>query len=185
MLVDFWTYTCINCIRTLPHLVAWDKAYRDAGLTIVGVHSPEFAFERKASNVERAIGQNHIEYPVANDPEMATWTAWSNQYWPAKYLIDAKGHVRYAHFGEGEYEETEAAIRELLREAGSEKLGAEAKPDRTYDPALKVTPETYLGAARAERFLPEAPRAGAGVYTAVRGGVAREPLLARRHLEGR
>ena len=130
MLIDFWTYTCINCIRTLPHLVAWDKAYRDAGLTIVGVHSPEFAFERKASNVERAIGQNHIEYPVANDPEMATWTAWSNQYWPAKYLIDARGHVRYAHFGEGDYEETEAAIRELLREAGSGAARRRGQADR-------------------------------------------------------
>ena len=119
VLIDFWTYTCINCIRTLPHLVAWDHAYRDAGLTIVGVHAPEFAFERKASNVERAIEQNGIRYPVAQDNEMATWNAWGNQYWPAKYLIDARGHVRYVHFGEGDYEETEAAIRALLREPGA------------------------------------------------------------------
>ena len=91
VLIDFWTYTCINCIRTLPHLVAWDKAYRDAGLTIVGVHSPEFSFEKKASNVARALEQNGIHYPVAQDNELATWNAWSNQYWPAKYLIDATG----------------------------------------------------------------------------------------------
>src|SRR3954451_672883 len=98
VLVDFWTYTCINCLRTLPHLTAWDKTYRDAGLTIVGVHSPEFGFEKKASNVEAAIKQNHIESPVAQDNEMATWNAWSNQYWPAEYLIDARGHVRHASF---------------------------------------------------------------------------------------
>ena len=118
VLIDFWTYTCINCIRTLPHLVAWDKAYRDAGLTIVGVHAPEFAFEKKASNVERAISQNGIRYPVAQDNAMATWDAWGNQYWPAKYLIDQRGHVRYVHFGEGDYEETEEAIRSLLARAG-------------------------------------------------------------------
>ena len=119
VLIDFWTYTCINCIRTLPHLVAWDKAYRDAGLTIVGVHAPEFAFEKKASNVARAIEQNGIRYPVAQDNEMATWDAWGNQYWPAKYLIDQRGHVRYVHFGEGDYEETEQAIRSLLAEPGA------------------------------------------------------------------
>ena len=115
MLVDFWTYTCINCIRTLPYLVAWDKAYRDKGLTIVGVHSPEFTFERNAANVARALKQNGITYPVAQDNELATWSAWGNQYWPAKYLIDAKGHVRYAHFGEGEYDKTESAIRAAAR----------------------------------------------------------------------
>jgi cytochrome c biogenesis protein CcdA/thiol-disulfide isomerase/thioredoxin len=164
VLVDFWTYTCINCIRTLPHLVAWDKAYRDAGLTIVGVHSPEFSFEKKASNVARALKQNGIEYPVAQDNELATWTAWSNQYWPAKYLIDAKGHVRYTHFGEGEYEKTEAAIRALLAEAGG-KPGAMSQADREYDPSAEATPETYLGAERAERFLPGIQRLGASTYT--------------------
>jgi thiol-disulfide isomerase/thioredoxin len=148
VLIDFWTYTCINCIRTLPHLVEWDRAYRDAGLTIVGVHSPEFTFERKAANVERAIRQNGIRYPVAQDNRMATWNAWGNQYWPAKYLIDARGNVRYAHFGEGDYDETEAAIRALLREPG-----AMAAPAREYETAEQRTPETYLGALRAERFM--------------------------------
>ena len=160
VLIDFWTYTCINCIRTLPHLVEWDRAYRDAGLTIVGVHSPEFTFERKASNVERAIEQNGIRYPVAQDNEMATWNAWSNQYWPAKYLIDARGNVRYAHFGEGDYEQTEAAIRALLREPG-----AMAGPARTYETAEQRTPETYLGSARAERFLPGRIVSGRATYT--------------------
>jgi thiol-disulfide isomerase/thioredoxin len=161
VLVDFWTYTCINCIRTLPYLVAWDKAYRDKGLTIVGVHSPEFTFERKAPNVEQAIRQNGIEYPVAQDNAMATWTAWGNQYWPAKYLIDAQGHVRYAHFGEGDYDKTEAAIRQLLKEPGA----MAGKPSQTYDPARQATPETYLGSARAEGFT-QAPRDGTRDYTA-------------------
>jgi len=164
VLVDFWTYTCINCIRTLPYLVAWDKAYRDKGLTIVGVHSPEFTFERNAANVARALKQNGITYPVAQDNELATWSAWGNQYWPAKYLIDAKGHVRYAHFGEGDDDKTEAAIRSLLVEAG-DKPGAESKPDREYDPSAEATPETYLGAERAERFLPGVQQVGTATYT--------------------
>ena len=127
VLVDFWTYTCINCIRTLPYLRAWDGRYRRRGLTIVGVHTPEFAFERDADNVERAIAQNQLRYPVAQDNEFATWNAWGNQYWPAKYLIDARGRVRYAHFGEGAYDETESAIRALLAEAGAARLGAPAR----------------------------------------------------------
>ncbi len=164
VLIDFWTYTCINCIRTLPHLVAWDKAYRDDGLTIVGVHSPEFSFEKKASNVARALKQNGIEYPVAQDNELATWNAWSNQYWPAKYLIDAKGHVRYVHFGEGDDDKTEAAIRSLLVEAG-DTPGAESEPEDSYDPSAQATPETYLGAERAERFLPGLQQLGSATYT--------------------
>jgi cytochrome c biogenesis protein CcdA/thiol-disulfide isomerase/thioredoxin len=164
VLIDFWTYTCINCIRTLPHLVAWDKAYRDAGLTIVGVHAPEFSFEKKASNVEAALKQNGISYPVAQDNQLATWNAWGNQYWPAKYLIDAKGHVRYTHFGEGEYDKTEAAIRALLVEAG-DKPGALSEADREYDPSAEATPETYLGAERAERFLPGIQQLGTATYT--------------------
>src|SRR5918996_1611180 len=123
VLIDFWTYTCINCIRTLPYLRAWDGSYRDDGLTIVGVHTPEFAFEREADNVREAIAANRLRYPVAQDNEFATWSAWGNQYWPSKYLIDDRGRVRYAHFGEGAYEETEAAIRALLAEAGRDRLG--------------------------------------------------------------
>jgi cytochrome c biogenesis protein CcdA/thiol-disulfide isomerase/thioredoxin len=166
VLIDFWTYTCINCIRTLPYLRAWDGRYRDNGLTIVGVHTPEFAFEREADNVREAIAANRLRYPVAQDNEYATWSAWGNQYWPAKYLIDARGRVRYAHFGEGAYEETEAAIRALLAEAGRDRLGpmAEAKVE-TADPEL-VTPETYLGHERAEGFVPGPPRPGYGVYEA-------------------
>jgi cytochrome c biogenesis protein CcdA/thiol-disulfide isomerase/thioredoxin len=165
VLVDFWTYTCINCIRTFPHLKAWDAKYRPKGLTIVGVHSPEFGFEKKASNVARAIEQNGIRYPVAQDNDLATWSAWSNQYWPAEYLIDAQGNVRYAHFGEGDTDKTEAAIRALLEDAGAKALGGDAKPDKEYDPSARATPETYLGADRAERFLPGAPRPGTAVYT--------------------
>ena len=114
VLVDFWTYTCINCLRTLPHLEAWDAAYREKGLVIVGVHTPEFAFEHSASNVEAAIRRLGVHYPVPLDNEYATWDAYSNQYWPAEYLVDRSGHVRHVHFGEGEYDQTEALIRRLL-----------------------------------------------------------------------
>jgi cytochrome c biogenesis protein CcdA/thiol-disulfide isomerase/thioredoxin len=152
VLVDFWTYSCINCIRTFPYLKAWDARYRKDGLTIVGVHTPEFPFEREAGNVEAAIDENQIRYPVAQDNEQATWNAYGNQYWPAEYFIDARGRVRYAHFGEGEYEEKEKVIRELLAEAG-EKVGAKETSVRAAAPSATVTtPETYLGAARAERF---------------------------------
>jgi cytochrome c biogenesis protein CcdA/thiol-disulfide isomerase/thioredoxin len=152
VLIDFWTYTCINCLRTLPHLRAWDDRYRAAGLTIVGVHTPEFAFERRESNVRDAIAANRLRYPVALDNEYGTWSAWSNQYWPAKYLIDARGHVRYWHFGEGDYEETERAIRALLAEAGREP-GASAGegPGEQAAPGV-TTPETYLGFERAHGF---------------------------------
>ena len=160
VLVDFWTYTCINCLRTLPYLKAWDERYRAKGLTIVGVHTPEFAFERKASNVRAAIGRQNIRYPVVQDNEYGTWNAFANQYWPAKYLIDARGRVRYVHFGEGEYEETEAAIRALLREAGDGRLGATARPrGRIESVGHRATPETYLGTARAQSFSPIGPRA--------------------------
>jgi cytochrome c biogenesis protein CcdA/thiol-disulfide isomerase/thioredoxin len=167
VLVDFWTYTCINCIRTLPYLRAWDARYRAAGLTIVGVHTPEFAFEREAGNVERAIEQNRLRYPVAQDNGYATWSAWGNQYWPAKYLIDARGRVRYAHFGEGAYERTEAAIRALLAEAGASRLGPMARARAETPSAKLATPETYLGYERAEGFLPGPPRPGVGRYPGV------------------
>jgi cytochrome c biogenesis protein CcdA/thiol-disulfide isomerase/thioredoxin len=152
VLVDFWTYTCINCIRTLPYVTAWDERYRNEGLTVVGVHAPEFPFEREAGNVADAIAQNGIHYPVAQDNEYGTWNAYGNQYWPAKYLIDAQGRVRYSHFGEGEYGETEAAIRELLAEAGH-RPGARAEAHaETASPGV-TTPESYLGASRALRFV--------------------------------
>jgi thiol-disulfide isomerase/thioredoxin len=158
VLVDFWTYTCINCLRTLPHLKAWDLAYRKDGLTIVGVHSPEFTFERDAGNVAAAIRRDGIRYPVAQDNKLATWDAYGNQYWPAEYLIDARGHVRHVQFGEGDYDKTEAAIRTLLRDAGAQRLGGESRPDRSFDPAAQATPETYLGLARGEAYVvPPAP----------------------------
>jgi cytochrome c biogenesis protein CcdA/thiol-disulfide isomerase/thioredoxin len=165
VLVDFWTYTCINCIRTLPYVRAWDQRYRKDGLTVVGVHTPEFAFERDAGNVERAIGQNQLHYPVAQDNDYATWDAWGNQYWPAKYLIDARGRVRYAHFGEGDYDKTESAIRALLAEAGASHLGATARAHaETASPDL-ATPETYVGYKRARNFDPPV-RPGVGSYEA-------------------
>ena len=119
MLIDFWTYTCINCLRTLPHVEAWYEKYRRDGLVVVGVHTPEFPFERIASNVKEAIAANGLTYPVVQDNEYGTWNAFGNQYWPAKYLIDADGNVRYVHFGEGDYGVTERAIRSLLAERGS------------------------------------------------------------------
>jgi len=152
VLVDFWTYTCINCIRTLPYLKAWDERYRDAGLTIVGVHTPEFPFERDAGNVADAIDRSELRYPVVQDNDYATWDAYANRYWPAKYLIDARGRVRYTHFGEGSYDETEEAIRALLEEAGDEP-GAERAQARGEPVGERATPESYLGAARAERFV--------------------------------
>ena len=151
VLVDFWTYTCINCIRTFPHLKALDAKYRRDGLTIVGVHSPEFPFERKASNVESAIRQNGLRYPVAQDNNLGTWNAWGNQYWPADYLVDARGRVRLAHFGEGGYEETERAVRRLLRDAGHARLGGMTHPRIETASRKLQTPETYLGARSARR----------------------------------
>ncbi len=151
VLVDFWTYTCINCIRTLPYIEAWYRRYHQDGFTVVGVHTPEFPFEKEASNVERAIGDFGLTYPVAQDNDYATWTAYRNQYWPADYLIDATGRVRLVHFGEGSYEETERAIRSLLAEAGRRGLGGMARA-HTQRPDPHATPESYLGAAKAARF---------------------------------
>ncbi|HYH87986.1 MAG TPA: cytochrome c biogenesis protein DipZ [Solirubrobacteraceae bacterium] len=164
VLVDFWTYTCINCLRTFPYLRAWDAAYRPRGLTIVGVHTPEFRFERDAGNVRDAIAQNRLRYPVAQDNEYATWNAWGNQYWPAKYLIDAKGQVRYVHFGEGDDDATEAAIRSLLAEAGAERLGADARVGAVEKAGQEATPETYLGSARADGWVPGKPENGTHTY---------------------
>jgi cytochrome c biogenesis protein CcdA/thiol-disulfide isomerase/thioredoxin len=151
VLVDFWTYTCINCIRTLPYIEAWYRRYHRDGFTVVGVHTPEFPFERDAANVQRAIDDFGLTYPVVQDNEFETWNAYHNQYWPAKYLIDASGRVRLVHFGEGSYAETENAIRALLAEAGDRKLGDHAHA-HVQRPNPHSTPESYLGAARAARF---------------------------------
>jgi cytochrome c biogenesis protein CcdA/thiol-disulfide isomerase/thioredoxin len=162
VLVDFWTYTCINCIRTLPYLKAWDAAYRHDGLTIVGVETPEFAFEHDAGNVANAIEQFGIRYPVVQDNDMGTWNAYGNEYWPADYLIDAHGQVRYAAFGEGDYGETETAIRALLAETGAQ-VGAMSHPTNVVVPSEQATPETYLGTARAEGWV-NGPHAGTHDY---------------------
>jgi len=165
VLIDFWTYTCINCIRTLPYLKAWDATYRGQGLTIVGVETPEFSFERDASNVADAISQFGIKYPVVQDNEMGTWNAYGNEYWPADYLIDAKGQVRYATFGEGDYDKTETAIRALLAEAGHSVSAGHSHPTDVIVPSQEATPETYLGTARGQGWV-TGPVAGLHDYGA-------------------
>lgn len=149
VLIDFWTYSCVNCIRTLPHIRAWDRAYRDRGLTIVGVHTPEFAFEKEPANVRKAIRDLGVTWPVALDSDYGTWNAWGNRYWPAKYLIDRNGDVRAFHFGEGAYDETEDQIRALLGYAGPR---AKDQPETGPVGHVPQTPESYLGAARMDRF---------------------------------
>jgi cytochrome c biogenesis protein CcdA/thiol-disulfide isomerase/thioredoxin len=149
VLVDFWTYSCINCIRTLPHLRAWYAAYQRAGLEIVGVHTPEFAFEHVRGNVLAATRDLHVTWPVALDNRYKTWDAYSNQYWPAEYLVDRLGRVRRTHFGEGEYGDTERAIRTLLATDAATAPGARHVSDAT--PTELVTPETYLGYARLDQ----------------------------------
>lgn len=153
VLVDFWTYTCINCIRTLPHVTAWYDKYKDQGFVVVGIHTPEFQFEHDTTNVLNAIKMDNIHYPVGQDNNYATWNNYNNEYWPAEYLIDTQGNVRRTHFGEGEYDQTEMAIQALLKEAGkkvSTKL--ETMPDQT--PATQISPETYLGSKRMEFYYP-------------------------------
>ncbi|MCB1538483.1 MAG: cytochrome c biogenesis protein DipZ [Rhodospirillales bacterium] len=147
VLIDFWTYSCINCIRTLPHVTAWYDKYKNDGLVVIGVHAPEFPFERKLKNVEAAVKQYGIHYPVALDNDFATWRAYSNRFWPAHYLIDRQGRVVYTHFGEGNYDTTENNMRALLGIDGR----AHDKPVAITAPGQ--TPETYLGFARAENFV--------------------------------
>jgi cytochrome c biogenesis protein CcdA/thiol-disulfide isomerase/thioredoxin len=151
VLIDFWTYSCINCLRTLPYVKRWAATYRRAGLVVVGVHTPEFAFEHVPANVERAVRSLGVDYPVALDNGYETWSAWGNQYWPAKYLVDRQGHVRYAHFGEGEYQRSEDVIRRLLAEKALPKPVSASIRDQT--PTERLTPETYLGSARIDRFV--------------------------------
>src|SRR5919205_1617543 len=150
VLVDFWTYSCINCLRTLPHLEAWYRAYHGQGLEIVGVHTPEFQFEHSLANVSAATKRLGVRYPVALDNEYETWNAYSNQYWPAEYLIDRRGHVRHYHFGEGEYGRTEQLIRRLLAPERARLPTATAIADRT--PMAATTPESYLGYRRLDRY---------------------------------
>ncbi len=150
VLVDFWTYTCINCIRTLPYITRWYDKYKDDGFVVIGVHTPEFEFEKNTGNVEQAIKQYNIHYPVAQDNDYATWNAYSNQYWPAHYLIDAEGNIRDTHFGEGKYEETEKLIQSLLAEKGK-KINKTLLNINGQSPLSQSTPETYLGLSRLDR----------------------------------
>lgn len=160
VLVDFWDYTCINCIRTLPYVAGWHRRYAQNGLVIVGVHAPEFSFAREGTHVAEAASQFGLEYPIVLDNEYAIWRAYSNRFWPAKYLIDSKGRIRYYHFGEGGYQETEVAIQGLLRELNpAVSLPPPMDPVRDSDRpgavCYRVTPELYLGHARGQFGNPE------------------------------
>jgi cytochrome c biogenesis protein CcdA/thiol-disulfide isomerase/thioredoxin len=172
VLIDFWTYSCINCLRAIPYVRAWAEKYKDKGLVVIGVHSPEFAFERNIDNVKKAVASLGITYPVAIDNDYAIWRAFDNQYWPAHYFIDAKGRIRHEHFGEGEYDESERVIQKLLVEAGQSGVtpglvavhgsGAEAAADESD----VKSQETYLGFNRAEHFVSPGGvvRSAANVY---------------------
>ena len=178
VLVDFWTYTCINWLRTLAFVRAWSEKYRDRGLVVVGVHTPEFPFERDVENVREAAQAMRVEYPIALDSDYGVWSAFGNRYWPAVYLADAKGRIRYHHFGEGEYDDGEWMIQHLLREARSEDIdeelvsvtaeGLEAQADWTN----LGSPETYLGYQQGQN--PDSPDGVA--YDEPRGYVAPESL---------
>jgi cytochrome c biogenesis protein CcdA/thiol-disulfide isomerase/thioredoxin len=151
VLVDFWTYSCINCIRTLPYIKSWYATYHARGLEVIGVHTPEFSFEHVASNVSSAIADDGLRYPVVQDNNSATFNAYGNEYWPAEYFIDARGNVRHAHFGEGDYANDEHVIRTLLAEAG-DATTVHAAPQGAITAAADITPESYLGSNRAARF---------------------------------
>jgi len=151
VLVDFWTYSCINCVRTIPHIQSWYEAYRDEGLVVIGVHTPEFAFERDEENLREAMADLGVTWPVVQDNEYSQWQAYRNRYWPAKYFIDATGTIRYFHYGEGEYDTSEEVIRKLLKEAGNLPTGKAAlKPEAHI---RSRTAETYLGYGRTEGFI--------------------------------
>jgi thiol-disulfide isomerase/thioredoxin len=172
VLIDFWTYSCINCLRALPYVEGWAAKYKDAGLVVIGVHTPEFAFEKERANVEKAVRDLKITYPVAIDSDYRIWQAFHNEYWPAHYFIDGKARIRYHHFGEGEYAESERVVRELLRENGAQLststtitasgVGAEAAPDVSSE----RSPETYIGYRREENFAStESAKDADGAYT--------------------
>ncbi len=146
VIIDFWTYTCINCQRTFPYLRRWHEKYKDKGLVIIGVHSPEFEFEKNEKNVAQAIKDFDLSYPIVQDNDFATWRAFNNRYWPAKYFIDKEGFIRYTHFGEGDYDESEKIIQELLKETGAKDVTSEIN-NPIYQVETK-TQETYLGSSR-------------------------------------
>lgn len=154
VLVDFWTYSCINCIRTQPYLKDWHSTYKDSGFEIIGVHAPEFSFEKNITNVKKAVKDAGLDYPVGLDNDFSTWAAYKNQYWPASYLIDAEGNVRRVHYGEGGYKETEQAIRDLLSSAGKS-LPSPTERANGATSSDAETPETYLGTKRAGNYVGE------------------------------
>lgn len=159
VLVDFWTYSCINCVRSTPYVERWYEQYKDQDFTVVGVHAPEFSFERDPKNVEENTKRLNLTYPVALDNDRKTWNAYENRYWPAHYLIDKEGTIRRVHFGEGEYDKTERAIKTLIGDTSKELT----KPDQQMAASDGITPETYFGNLRAERFDLE-PRISQGEY---------------------
>jgi thiol-disulfide isomerase/thioredoxin len=172
VLVDFWTYSCINCLRSLPYIRAWAQKYKDHGLVVIGVHAPEFAFEKDIDNVRRAVRDLGVTYPVALDSNLTIWRAFNNEYWPAHYFIDAQGRIRHHHFGEGEYDDSERVIQQLLREAGYGNVpGGIVNPDSggvqaAADNSDMQSPETYVGYGRAAGFASGDPvRDLSHVYT--------------------
>jgi thiol-disulfide isomerase/thioredoxin len=191
VLVDFWTYTCINWLRTLPYVRAWADKYKDQGLVVIGAHTPEFEFEKNVDNVRRAVQAMRVGYPVAIDSNYAVWRAFDNNAWPAIYLIDAQGHVRYTHLGEEEYERTERMIQQLLAESGKpaakdlvsvEGRGAEAAPDW----ASLQSPENYLGSERTQNRVKAAPaRLRLNEWTTSGDWTARPDAIALQEPNGR
>ena len=166
VLVDFWTYTCINWLRTLSYVRAWAEKYGEQGLVVIGVHTPEFPFERDVDNVREAAKEMRVEYPIALDPDYAVWQAFSNNYWPAAYIADGEGRIRYHHYGEGAYDECERVVQQLLRESGGSGI-----PDDLVSPQLDgfeiqadwanlESPETYLGSEQAQNFARGVPADG-------------------------
>jgi thiol-disulfide isomerase/thioredoxin len=158
VLIDFWTYTCINWLRSLPYVRAWAEKYKDQGLVVIGVHAPEFAFERNIDNVRRAAKAMRVDYPIAIDNDYAIWRAFENEYWPALYVVDAQGRVRHHHFGEGDYERSEMIIQQLLTEAGVGGIGQELVSvdargaEATADWDSLKSPENYVGQERTQNF---------------------------------
>ncbi|WP_176059911.1 cytochrome c biogenesis protein DipZ [Paraburkholderia sp. BCC1876] len=174
VLIDFWTYSCINCLRSLPYVKAWAQKYKDQGLVVIGVHAPEFAFERNVDNVKKAVHDLGVDYPVAIDNNYAIWRSLNNQYWPAHYFVDAKGQIRYHHFGEGDYAESEKVIQQLLTEAGHVSVSKVALGipgnsaqgvQAAADNADMQSPETYIGYERAENFASPGGAAEDKVHT--------------------
>ena len=161
VVIDVWTYTCINWLRTLPYVRAWAEKYTSHGLVVIGVHAPEFAFEHDLGNVQRAVKEMRVDYPVAIDNDFAIWRAFNNQYWPALYLVDGEGRIRYRHFGEGEYVESERAIQRLLADAGARGVSSEVVSvegqgiEAAADWASLKSPENYVGYERTEGFASE------------------------------